>query len=509
MAHPLILLVMPQYVYGKLPQQDIDLEVLLGHLRNSGLSVQAVDAQRSILDFKAMIEFIQKAQARIVYWNLRRRADFKAAESMIPLAKQSSPRVLMIAGGDFATRYDLAILDRIRDLDGVVRGEVELSLEALGRRVLKGEEWRNEPGISARAGSIIRNPPRRLMENLDILSAAPDDLFEAGRLECGQQVLFSRGCNSDCSYCGLQTPYRTEYIHRTKFWRCRSGASIVDEIEYYHRHRNVGRFVFNSFVVLGYEEAEQVTEVAREILRRRLVITFSFVTHPGHLCRNKAILPLLKEAGLEKLTLGIDTSLARALKLYRLEFSRADILTALGLVQEQNIKFVPSFIFYDPFLTVEEIYENLDFFEAIEPFFSHLEIPFGKIVDRHLINTVLRVRTETPMYAHLVEQGLADETDALQGDPIVRFKFPAVGKIHKIHQLANRVVGKGIRPILDSPGAAGRFPYINHLPIEFLREIASIVERQPHLDEATIASMTSEWLCRKLRPDIEKIFSVL
>lgn len=473
--------------------------MLLGFLRRSGLSVQAVDAQRSRLEPEALVELILKTRPRIVYWNLRGRSDFLAAQSMIPSVKQTSRPALMIAGGDFATQHDLAILDRISDLDGIVRGEPELSLEALAQRVLEGEEWRDEPGISARADRILRNPPRRLMEDLDVLPAAPDDLFDTGRLERGQRVLFSRGCNSDCSYCGLQTPYRTEHVHRSRFWRCRSSTAIVDEIEHYHRHKNVVHFVFNSFVFFGYEaEAEQVKDVACEILRRRLAITFSFVTHPGHLCRNRSLVPLLKDAGLKRIMLGVDTGLPRALELYGLEFSRTDTVTALRILHEHAIDFVPAFIFYDPFLTIEEIYLNLEFIESIEPFFSHLSTPFGKILDQHIVNSALHVRADTPLYSHLLEQGLADHVDPLQADPVVRFKSPAVGKVYKVHRLTNKATRERIWSALDSPETAERFPQVNRLPLEILREILSTVERQPHLDEATMASLISDWLQERI-----------
>lgn len=509
MEHPRMLLVRPAYKYGKQPQQNLGFEVLLGYLRKCGLSVQAVDAQLSGLDWRSMASFVQKSGAAIVYWHLDRRPDFQAAALMVPRAREASPQVLMVAGGDFAARYDFAILDRIRDLDCVIRGEPELSLEALGRRVRQGEPWQDEEGITARRDVATRNPPRNLMEDLDILPAAADDLFEAGRLVAGQQVLFSRGCNSDCAYCGMQTPYRSEHSHRTSFWRCRSSVAIVDEIEHYHRNKGVSHFHFNSFVLFGYgTEAEQVGEVAREILRRRLAISFYFVTHPGHLVRNRAILPLLKEAGLRKLTLGIDTSLSRALRMFRLEFSRSDILGALQILHEQEIDFTPAFIFYDPFLEVGEIYENLAFLREIEPFFGHLKTPFGAIVDRSMIHTTLKVRTETPMYPLLVEEGLADATDPLQGDPVVRFKNPAVAKIHRIHKLINTVVGQGIRPMLQSSKVVDRFPYLNHLPIDLLGKIVSTVE-DPSLSEAAVASIVSEWVYGRLKRDFEEILGLL
>jgi hypothetical protein len=220
------------------------------------------------------------------------------------------------------------------------------------------------------------------------------------------------------------------------------------------------------------------------------------------------LLPLLKEAGLKGLTLGIDTGLDRVRRMFHLEFSRSDTLGALHLLHEEKIDFVPAFIFYDPFLEVEEIHENLAFFREIEPLFGHLEIPFGSIVDKYLISTALEVRTDTPLYPLLLEEGLAEAHDPLQGDPVVRFTNPAVGRIHKIHKLANRVVGQGIRTIVQSSRAAGRFPYINQLPIELLEKIVLVAEDQS-LNEAAVASMASTWMCGKLKGDLKEILELL
>lgn len=508
MGHSLMLLVRPAYKYGKQPQQNLDFEVLLGYLRRRGLPVQAVDAQLSGLDFRSLVSFIRNAQARLVYWHLRRRADFHSAATMVPLLKEASPQTLMVAGGDFATLYDIDILERLQALDCVIRGEPELALEALGKKVVQGEEWQDEQGITARHGRVTRNPPRKLLENLDVLGPAAEDLFEAGRLVRGQHVLFSRGCNSNCAYCGMQTPYRNEHPHRSEFWRSRSSTAIVDEIEHFHRAKGVSHFLFNSFVLFGYGETRQVGEVAGEILRRRLRISFSFVTHPGHLCRNRALLPLLKEAGLKGLTLGIDTGLDRVRRMFKLEFSRSDTLEALRLLHQEEVEFIPSFIFYDPFLEVEEIYENLAFLREIAPLFGHLEAPFGSIVEKHLIRTALEVRTDTPLYSLLLARGIAEPRDPLDGDPVVRFRHSAVGRIHKIHQLTDKVVGPGIRTMLQSPGATGHFPYLNHLSIELLEKILSTAE-DDSLDEAEVASTASEWVVSRLRADLKEILKRL
>lgn len=499
-SRPALLLLPPRSDSGKAPQQDLDMEILLAYLRRGGFSVQMLNDDLSCLGGSRLLGRVETARTCILYARIRRRLDLQILTTILPRLRSCSPEPLVLVGGEFARRYDLQILERFQEIDAVVRGEPELTLEALGESLAKGEPWWKEPGISWRAngagGQPVRNPPRPLLEDLDQLPMAADDLFEASRLERGQLVLLARGCNNDCLYCGLQTPYRDEFPARNVFWRSRSAASIVDEIEHYHRHKGVTRFILSSFVLFGYEESggERVTEVAREILRRRLDVSFSFVSHPGALRRNRATLPLLRKAGLAQVILGIDSGLPRSLELYKVPFSLDDIFEALRALHETRTDFLPVFVFYDPYLTPEEIRANLQFLEEIEPFFAHLELPYAYYLEKHMLYSVLAVRQEMPIYTRLLEDELATDVDPLQADPVVRFRSSETGKVFQVHRTVHRRMGQKLRSAVVSAKTIEQFPELKRFHIDLLRKIVELVERRANIDDESAVEESMAWI---------------
>jgi hypothetical protein len=252
-----------------------------------------------------------------------------------------------------------------------------------------------------------------------------------------QEVLLNRGCNSDCQYCGLQVAYRGAFKGRQRFWRSREPKAIVDEIEYFIEIYGVQRFIFNAFVFFGYslEGREILERVLREILRRKLDIQFSFVTHPDKLHPNMQLLPLLKEAGLQSLYLGIDSGLARALHLYQVDFRVIDIFAALKILHESNIRFDVGFFFFDPYIEFDEIPVHLEFLRSIRIYFEHMEKPFSFYLDQQLLTSALRVNWGMPICRKLDEDGLlVHGADPLERDPAVRFQDHKAGRFFAAHQ---------------------------------------------------------------------------
>ncbi len=501
-GRPSLLLVAPAYAESGIPQQDVHFEVLAGYLRRRGFPVEVVDAQVSRLAPPALADHIRRSGASLVYLNLAGRADIKAVRETVEALGGPLAGAPLLAGGQFGSRHDLEILRRLPEIDAIVKGEPEPTLEALGKRLRRKEAWRDEAGLCLRLDEGGRNPPRPLMENLDILPMAVDDLFEPSRLERGQKVLFSRGCNSDCLYCGLQTPYLGDFPSRRSFWRSRSAVSIADEIEHYHRTKGASYFLFNSFVFLGHDRVGSVliAEVAEEILRRRLTLKFSFTTHPHHLIRNRDLLPLLKEAGLSQVRLGIDSAIPRFMRLYNLEFTIDESREAVRLLHEAKVNFIPIFVFFDPYLSMDEIHTNLNFLTEIQPWFQHLKKPFPYFLERHLLGTSLKVQAEMPLYRTLVNDGLADERDPLEGHPTTSFRYRETEIVFNAHRTIRNRFGSSLQPLLFSSRTLALFPRLSLFPLELLRTVVKAVESLPHPSEPEVTAHVCEWLLRQPEP---------
>ncbi len=504
---PDVLVLLPHFVDGEEPEQDLEAEILVAYLRQHGLAVVLVDAQVSRLAPANLARSVLEQRPGVMCWRVATRPDFRALIEAAPTIASAPNRPLMLGLGDLAARNDRTVLERVAVLDAVVRGEPEATVAAFAFARRDGERWHELAGLTVRdRGSPHRNAPRPPLEDLAALPRAADDLFDTERQS--QSILISRGCNQDCLYCGLQVPYRKGEPGRKTFWRGRPAKDIVDEIEHYNR-RGVDRFSFNSFVLLGEDEhgTEQIRAVAEEIIRRGLRIHFSFVTQAGALYRNRALLPRLREAGLAQLTLGIDSGVARFHSEYRLPFGRTEIRGALAALHESEITFVPTFIFYDPRTTLAEIRDNLAFLESLAPWFSHLPATFAYLLDQHLINTMLRVRAEMPIYANLRTEGLATEVDPLEADPAIGFRSSATGRCFRLHQRANQVICRRIRLLLFSPQIVNQFPHLDRFPLRLLERIAAHAEQEATEEEAL--RDLNGWTRAKLADDLETMLDLV
>ena len=107
----------------------------------------------------------------------------------------------IVAGGPFVTALPQAVLRHYSEIDIAVIGEGETTFVELLERIsskmpligVAGTAWRDN-------GNIFLGPPRERIRDLDQL-ASPFDYFAS------DMVMTSRGCPSECSFCGSVTTW--------------------------------------------------------------------------------------------------------------------------------------------------------------------------------------------------------------------------------------------------------------------------------------------------------------
>ncbi len=492
------------------PIQHLDAEILVAYLRKVGLRVSMIDTSFSNTTSRDLMDSLRKDSPLIIYWHIPSLNNYRGLLASSEEMKPWPGRPRMIAGGYFASRNDLSILENIPSLDAVVVGELDLTVEALVRMVQSAESWLDCAGITVQTPKgPKRNPPRSPLIDLKHLPRAADDLFHPSRHENGQKVFFGRGCNSDCQYCGSQSLYRESFPGKSEFWRTRDAEAILGEIEYYAKIHDVTRFFFNAYVVLGYDEegTDVMRSVAEGIIHRGLRIKFRFVTHSEHLVRNRSLIPLLKEAGLSDIHLGIDSGSQDVLRRYRLEFDKQEIVEALEILHHYRVDFSVSFFFYEPYMDVSDLRENLAFLFQIAPLFSHMPQTYPFFLDRQLFNTTLHLSQHTPVVALLRRDGLIVNADAstIESVPRSRFRDVLVGRFFRSHRAVNNAVLKKMRPILWNMTCVERFPSLNVMPVHLMKYLLDIVVRKPQWKEERIVASMWQWVNEQLGDNFEEI----
>ncbi|MFA5139642.1 MAG: radical SAM protein [Elusimicrobiota bacterium] len=180
---------------------------LAGYLLREGYSVGVVDDQLSPLDDEALSRLLSRMRApKIVGISVLTATSARAYE-LAGTIKRLEPSAQVILGGVHATVLPEEALSRPGP-DYVVRGEGELTLSELVRRIAKGQGAEGVQGVSHRCGgTVIHNPERPLVEDLDSLPRFPYHLFakDAAFYPGFASVQTSRGCPFGCKFCSQRS----------------------------------------------------------------------------------------------------------------------------------------------------------------------------------------------------------------------------------------------------------------------------------------------------------------
>ena len=132
-------------------------------------------------------------------------------------------------------------------IDMVCIGEGEEALVELCNKIDKGEDITTIPNIWVKVGEkVFRNPPRRLIENLDVLPFENRAVFDYEKLEESKnhavKIMASRGCPYSCTYC-CNRQIREVYKDKGRYMRFKSVDRLLSEIEHIIRSYPFIKFV--------------------------------------------------------------------------------------------------------------------------------------------------------------------------------------------------------------------------------------------------------------------------
>jgi len=302
---------------------------------------------------KFIAELIQINPAMIGFSLLN--ATAKKGIRLIKLLRKEGYAGKIVIGGYFATFSSKELLRDFPEIDYVVRGEGELTLEELLEYELGHKYNLNEiKGLSFRNKSeIVENPARPLIENLDILPP-PDRKYAnlVTKNDSTLRIYSTRGCWGQCTFCDIVGLYG---ISKGKAWRRRSAVKLVDEIETLQKQFQTNHFSFNDdqFLVKGKKSLNYVDEFASELEKRNLKIKFELMCRADTV--HKKVMARLKSVGLQRVFLGLESFDAKQLKRFNKNISVRQNLKAVISLYQLKIDVIASVILADAFTTLWDL----------------------------------------------------------------------------------------------------------------------------------------------------------
>jgi magnesium-protoporphyrin IX monomethyl ester (oxidative) cyclase len=237
---------------------------------------------------------------------------FKDAHDTACLVKAYNPRIPVIFGGAHTSTFPEVVM-RDPNVDVAVVGEAELTIVEVLQRLQEGADLRGVQGVIHRyQGTVIREPPRPFIENLDDIPFPAWDLMERdvelARLAHVDNrflmrppagfLLTSRGCPMECSFCSVKLTW-------SRHWRARSAKNVVDEMEWLQKQYGYREFHFvddNSSV-----SRSRMHAICDDILARKMDVRIATPTGIAIGTLDHEILVKMKKAGFYRFCFGIET----------------------------------------------------------------------------------------------------------------------------------------------------------------------------------------------------------
>jgi len=331
------------FIMGEYIPPPFAILTLAGYLesKNPNIEIEVIDCQVEKLDWDGLKKRIESFRPDVVAPNTLSTCNVYTVLRTAELAKSIDPSIRIIVGGrHFTSLADETLRDH-SDIDIIIRGEGEQSLNNVVRTLKEKKPLSNLIGISYRRdGKITHAPDGPLIEDLDALpypayhfvSEYMEDYYFSLMAEKDSPFAIiegSRGCRHNCSYCTQWNFWRRNH-------RAKSPKRIVDELEYVNMKYG-SRFFWMTDDNMGL--GKRVSDLCDEILKRDLNgVTWFCQARCDDIVNNKNLIPKMRRAGNIWMLVGFDTPDTDVLEVYRRNgVTKSNAKKAVKLLRSNDI----------------------------------------------------------------------------------------------------------------------------------------------------------------------------
>lgn len=410
----------------------LGLGYLAAHLRNSGYSVQIVDA--TFIGEEAAVEATRALKPRMVgVYSM-----FTMREASLRFARALRGHCeLLVAGGPLPTVEPEAYLG---DFDAAAVGEGEQTVLELAR----GDHLGEVDGLVYKEedGGVVRTPPREVLSNLDSIPLPARDLFDnEGYIGYYRRrgeppttsAITSRGCPFACDFC-------SHPIFGESF-RERSPGNMADEVE--------------QILDLGYERVffqddcftltkGRVARFCDEVERRGLRFGWQCLSRVDAMDEQTA--SRMRAAGCDQVFFGLESGSERVLRIMNKSATPELGRRAVEAAKAAGLKTGAFFIFGYPGDDTESMLETLHFADSLPLDYLSFSYPYpipGTPLYERVKDRMMKGRPE-PEQKGLVGHQLIYYSEI----PEVKLRF-GILKGLAIHRIQRRL--GPVAPLLAKP----------------------------------------------------------
>jgi len=314
--------------------------------------------------------------------------NFPMAVEIISTVKKIDPSIITIMGGPHITFDAENTLRKHPEIDLLVLGEGEKTIQELVPVLKSRSAWSDIHGLAFRRdGKTVITPAREFIHDLETLPSPARHLLPISKyLALGFPVslITSRGCPNQCIFC----QGRRMVGHNVRY---RNALSVVNEIEtlidYGFERINIADDLFLS-------KKERAQAICREMIDRRLNITWSAFSRVNTV--DPETLALMREAGCDTISFGIESGNPEMLKRIRKGITLKQARRAVEICKQVGITAHASFMIGLPGENHQTLKETKEFAESLDILHGyHYLAPFpGTTVREEIDHYDLKILTD-------------------------------------------------------------------------------------------------------------------
>jgi radical SAM superfamily enzyme YgiQ (UPF0313 family) len=376
-----------------------DIRYTVSFLRRQGIETGYLSLPLTT-DFRSWRKDIARMQPKNIFLQFTEE-NYGVSMNFLKQFRKIFPKTRVIVGGIPVEFNTEEFLIKNSEIDWVIAGERELTLLESLQRLQRDQSCADVKGLNSLEFS---NASRPLISNLDLLGEIVydgiDEMLSFNKNSKVGYLLSSRGCYAQCSFCAIPSFYKSS---RTS-WRGRSVFAVIDELEHLSTTFGINYFVFedDNFFGPGIPGQERAKQIAAELLHRKVGIRFFFCCRLNDIKKDSFY--ALKEAGLDGIGIGIESTCPESLRLFQKGLLVEDIYPTLEFLDELKIKVEVNMIFFDPYLSLKGVRSNIGLLEYLKKkdrFFYSSSFPFNE----------LKPFCWSPIAKQLKSEGLLNELD--------------------------------------------------------------------------------------------------
>ena len=390
-----ITLVNPPYPGQSFPHPPfppLGLGYVAAILEQNKFNIDVLDCLTYNLSHEAFKEEIAKRKPDIVGCTCNT-LTYKSALQCLKASKEALPNCITVIGGHHVTFEDEKAFKDLPTLEIVVRNEGEYTMLEVAERVEAGKDYYDVTGTTVKKpdGTVVRNPKRAYIENLDKLPFPARHLWPLEATSQYGKIMFdiiaSRGCSFACDFC-------IEVRMHGQNFRARSVKNVCDELEECKKKYGADWF---SFVDAAFTVDMKFTEdLCDEIIKRNLNINWVAGTRVDMV--SKELLQKMARAGCKSMWYGVESGAQNVLNEMRKGITLEQTKKAFQWTVEAGIKPDPNVVLGFPGETKESAWATIKLCQEIAPMYM-------------ASYTIATPYPGTPLYYLVKEKGWLKDTD--------------------------------------------------------------------------------------------------